>query len=1224
MTTEDVSVSKVLKGQTDVKMLKVMVEAKGELTPATITAFNITGTDSEAVDAYHIYQTGTTTSFSANEEFNGSYDITNSGTYYFWVTYDVKTTATVGQTATATATAIVVNGSSVDVTIPTTASFTVASGKSGTYTVGGENPTYATIQAAIDDLGTLGMEGPVVLNIRAGEYNEKVRIPYIKGMGAVNTLTLQSESGQRDVKIYHNSYSSGGYSDDQHTKDYGVVTLYEASYVTLKYLDMTTTDVSYKAVVMIKDESRHATIDNCYLHAPITTTGDVCLVGHTIIDEENKNNDYLTVRNCLLEGGKMGISMGGTSYVALPKEIGGIIEGNTLKNNGTKSLYVMDELGVKIKNNTIIIEADAETKVSVGILDMQLRDEYAEATEITGNIFNVAPKTYAAVMNLRQLEGTTDAPVVISNNVINLASLNTSYAAFKFNGANIKNVNIANNTFRMTGTNGGAAFWASSALATGYGNVNVVNNIIQNETSGYAVNLYNDGNLGIDKINFQNNVMYTAGETFFRAASSTTGDFAAFVTATGATNCVNKQVTFASDDILMPANDLDGDLLTAQSLSYVTTDITGKTRPATGITIGAYEYDATDAVPSMTEGWPTVSVSGTETSMDATISIKADAMGRAFLIVKAQGETAPAVDEVVASTTKSTIQADTEASLSWSDLQENTTYVAYIVLQSIGGTNGMLITKEFATTEQPVELLIACTEPVTTVASGTETSLKVMVATGKAPFTISWMDSKHNAVGESFESSLLGENITMAFTPERSGDFIVTVKDAQNKVDTDTCRVIVTGDAMVADFENLYLDNNSYWAGPDWKGTVEESLWGADELQGSFVSGSYSFANNFIPDYSSWNAFAYANKQDNTYYDLMEDMCNSTVGGAHSGDNYAVFFDPTGYSPTTVKVLNNPNGQVIPGFYITNAAYTVDAILYGDGSFNHGETDGQGNTVYDSEGNVVGQEEFHQGDFLKLTITADNDEEVEFYLADYTSEDESDWYYVQDWQYVDLSSLGTVKELEFQLTASRRNSWGYTTPLYFCMDDFGSPNYDDCSVTISTLGYATFSWPRDLDFSGTGLTAYIATEATDDALILHAVEKVPAGTGIVLKGATGTYYPQVTTATTDDVDGNLLIGTATAPYIVEGTSTYVLSKNSEGKPGFRRAAEGLEIPQYKAYLKLTDGQARSFFGFEDNMTTNIESSIFNNESSIYDLQGRRVQQPARGIYVKDGKKVVVK
>lgn len=1287
VTTEDISVSEVLKGQTDVKMLKVMVEAKGELNPATITAFNITGTDGEAVDACHIYQTGTVTSFSANEEFSGSYSITNSGTYYFWLTYDVKTTAIVGQTATATLTDIVVNGSPVDVTTPSTATITVVEGMSGTLLVG-EGTRYPTIQGAIDAVAMQGMEGPVVLKIKAGEYNEKVRVPYIMGMGSVNTLTIESESGQRDVKIFHNQYTTAGYIDDQHKKDYGVVTLYQANYVTLKNLEITTTDLNYKAVVMIKDESRHATIDNCYLHTDIyaSTSGDgPALVGHTIIDEENKNNDYLAVKNSLLEGGKYGVYMGGTSYVALPKEVGAVIEGNTFKNNGRFMLYSYDELGAKIRNNTFVID-DASVYLSNGVIDINVRDEYSESTEITGNIFNLASANTVAAIYVRQMEGTAAAPAVIANNVVNLSSANASCTPFKFSGAKQKYVNVANNTFRMTGTNGGAAFWASSALANGYGNVNVVNNIIQNETNGYAVNLYNDGNLGIDKINFQNNVMFTAGTTFFRAASSTTGDFAAFVTATGATNCVNKRVTFASDDILMPANNLDGDLLTAQSLNYVTTDITGKTRPASGITIGAYEFDTTDAVPAMTEGYPTVSVSGTEASMDATISIKADAMGRAFLIVKAQGETAPTVDEVVASTTKTTIQADTEASFSWSDLQENTTYVAYIVLQSIGGTNGTLITKEFATSEQPVELVIACTESVTTVASGTETSLKVMVASGKAPFTVSWIDSKHNTVVESFESSLLGEEISMAFTPDRSGDFIVTVTDAQNKMDTDTCRVIVTGEAMVADFEYLYLENNSYWAGPDWKGVQEESLYGPIEFQGSFVSGSYSFANNYIPEYSSWSSFGYANKQANTYYDLMEDMCNSTVGGARRGDNYAVFFGDAmglGMSPTTVKVLHDPNGQVIPGFYITNAAYVVDAILHGDGSFNTGETDAQGNTIYDSQGNVVGQEEFHEGDFLKLTITADNNEEIEFYLADYRSADENDWYYVKDWQYVDLSSLGTVKELEFALTASRTNSWGYTTPLYFCMDDFGAEGPltldEDVTFDVTTVDpdkeydvilkrhiyddFNTLTLPFDvtkqqLSQLGSQMKVYELTGYNGTTLTIPAIDLTQKADNDIVLVANHPYifkdcqeltqltFQGVTISTAGAAAGKQTFTNADdADDFVTFEGSYDASTDLTGKYGVTPAGKiapvkaGTTVKGYHAFFTLSktagNKAARLSVNFDNDGTTGIEdlNNGYLNENSttnVYDMQGRHISPHnstaplKKGIYVVNGKKIIVK
>lgn len=1153
VTTEDISVDEVLKGQTDTKMLKVMVEAKGELTPATITAINLVA-DGSSIEATHIYQTGTTTTFSANEVFSGEYMIEKSGTYYFWLTYDVKTDAEIGQTATANVTSIVVNGSTIDVENPATATITVASGKHGTYTIG-QDGTYATIQAAVDDLGTLGMDGPVVLQIKPGEYNEKVRVPYIKGMGAVNTLTIESESGQRDVKIYHNNYTTGGYSDDQHKKDYGVFTLYQASYVTLKNLEIYTTDKAYKAVVMVKDESRHVTIDNCYLHAPIcTTTGeDVCLVGHTIIDEENRNNDYLTVRNCLLEGGKIGVSMGGTSYVSLPKEVGGIIEGNTFKNNGTKAIYVMDELGVKIKNNTITIDADAETKISVGILDMQLRDEYAEATEITGNTFNVAPKTYAAVMNLQQLEGATDAPVLIANNVINLASLNASYSAFKFNGDKIKNVNVANNTFRMTGANGGAAFWAASTLADGYGNINVVNNIIQNETSGYAVNLYNDGNLGTSKFNFQNNIIYTAGETFFRAASGTTGDFATFVEKTSATGCINKKAEFVSDDILEPASTLDGDLLKAQSLSYVTTDINGTARPAENSTIGAYEYDADiTRIPVIAEGYPTATASAFN---EAIITVKADMNGKAYVIVLPATSDAPTAETLKSDGQTVTLTKDTEAALKVSNLDEKTEYKAYVLVESSrGNATEVMATTTFTTPMEPIELMIACTEPVTTVESGTETALKVMIASGLAPYTVTWTDSKHQTVGEPVNTDVEGEEIQLNITPEQSGIYYVTVRDAQQYEATDTCRIIVTGEALVADFENLYLEENSNWHGPDTKGDIEEGLYGDQEYQGSFISGSYQFSNNYSIDWQSWSGFSYANRTSTTFQSITTDQWNSCVGSGNNGSsNYGVFFEDT-FAPMTVTVLNNPEGEQLNGFFITNNAWTVNAILNGDDQT--GEKDADGNPVSGSEG-------FREGDYFLLTITADNGEEIAYYLADYRSANESDRYYVKTWEWVDLSSLGTVKELTFGLKSSRRNTYGYTTPLYFCLDDFNSTRPEQTSdVTLTvTDGSLTkqLSEVFNLDASNGTITYALADEADSN---------VKAEVSI-------------------DTDGNLVI-------------------------------TGTEEESFNVVVKATQGGHTEYISLPVTVIVpdDITRLVANPDvDGFYDLNGRRLQRPQPGVNI---------
>ena len=1035
VTTEDISVNEVLKGQTDVKMLKVAVEAKGELTPAKITAFNLADAQGEALEASHIYQTGSVASFSANEVFDTEYEITNSGTYYFWLTYDVKTTAEVGQTATATLNSVTVNGTTIDVTDPATATITVASGKSGDYTVG-QDGDYATIQGAIDDIGTLGMEGPVTLKIKAGEYNEKVRIPYIKGMGSVNTLTLESESGKRDVKIYENNYISGGYSDDQHKKDYGVITLYEASYVTLHNLEVTTTDATgYKALVMVKDGSRHITVDNCYLHAEIiyATSGDgVALVNHTIIDEENKNNDYLTVKNCLLEGGKYGVYMGGTSIVALPKEVGGVVEGNTFKNNGRFMMYSYDELGVKIRNNTFIID-DSNVKMSNGVIDVTVRDEYAESTEITGNVFNLASANTLAAIYVRQMEATEAAPAIIANNVVVLASANASCTPLKMSSNKTKNLNIANNTFRMTGTNGGPALFVSSALAEGYGNVNVVNNIIQNETNGYAVNLYNDANLAADKVKFENNLMYTDGETFFRAASATNGDFATFVEKTGATGCINKKVTFVTDDILMPANTLDGDLLKAKALTYVTTDITGKERPTENISIGAYEY-AEDVIPQMAEDYPQV-VSITHES--AAVLVKADAMGKAFLVLTQGDEPQPTVDELLASDMVAVLTANTEAQFNLTGLAELTDYTAHVFLQSPAGQKDE--TKRFAApfttlktpAPAPEAELFADAEgnTETTVELGESATLYAMMAEGEAPYTVIWTDAKHNELKTETFDELPTDLLTLEVTPTEHTDYYLTVKDSRNFVAADTVRVYVTSEELLpATFENLYL--------------AEESWENGSHLQGSFVSGSFEFDNGAMPEWSFYYDFMYSNSTSDTFTTYTTDQFNSAAGGGYDGsENFAVVYPQAGKA----HVKNGDAGAEISGFYITSNAWVADAVVNGDG--------------------MSGP--FEKDDYLKLTITADNGNSLDYYLADYRAEKEADRYYIHTWEWVDLRSLGTVKTLSFSFDGTKKNAYGLTTPTYFCMDNLGGERAvadaetlnianEQNEVTVSLKDYFSF------------------------------------------------------------------------------------------------------------------------------------------------------------------------
>jgi hypothetical protein len=78
-------------------------------------------------------------------------------------------------------------------------------------------------------------------------------------------------------------------------------------------------------------------------------------------------------------------------------------------------------------------------------------------------------------------------------------------------------------------------------------------------------------------------------------------------------------------------------------------------------------------------------------------------------------------------------------------------------------------------------------------------------------------------------------------------------------------------------------------------------------------------------------------------------------------------------------------------------------------------------------------------DWFKLNIIGLNNgtitDTVEFYLADFRSEDNAEDYLVDEWEWVDFSELGAVDKIVFSLSSSDVGQWGMNTPAYFCMDN---------------------------------------------------------------------------------------------------------------------------------------------------------------------------------------------
>ena len=180
-----------------------------------------------------------------------------------------------------------------------------------------------------------------------------------------------------------------------------------------------------------------------------------------------------------------------------------------------------------------------------------------------------------------------------------------------------------------------------------------------------------------------------------------------------------------------------------------------------------------------------------------------------------------------------------------------------------------------------------------------------------------------------------------------------------------------------------------------------------------------------------------------------------------------------------------------------------------------------------------------------------------------------------------------------------------------------------CEGGLASYSNAT----KGLDFSTSTAKAYIVTAASNTSATLTEVTKAPAGTGLIILGsAKGETLNVLTTdkATAADVDGNLLVGTGASGVAVADDAAYILSK-TDGK--FHLVNAGT-IPAGKAYLPAGALSARSLdlsFG-ENGETTGITTvkSEVKNVEGIYNLNGQRVAMPTKGLYIVNGKKVIIK
>ncbi|MBR1880402.1 MAG: choice-of-anchor J domain-containing protein [Prevotella sp.] len=172
-------------------------------------------------------------------------------------------------------------------------------------------------------------------------------------------------------------------------------------------------------------------------------------------------------------------------------------------------------------------------------------------------------------------------------------------------------------------------------------------------------------------------------------------------------------------------------------------------------------------------------------------------------------------------------------------------------------------------------------------------------------------------------------------------------------------------------------------------------------------------------------------------------------------------------------------------------------------------------------------------------------------------------------------------------------------------------------ITVTSDGWATYVTPYALRFAEGD--AYIVNATGDKVVYLESVTDVPTDTPVILKGE-GTKTATVLTTIPDEVTNLLAISDGTV------ASCYVLAKKTSGI-GFYKWTGGA-LSAGRVYLPTSVvTSAHEFLGLtlgDETGVNEVRGRRSEGRGEVYDLQGRKVLKPTQGLYIVNGKRVVVK
>lgn len=217
------------------------------------------------------------------------------------------------------------------------------------------------------------------------------------------------------------------------------------------------------------------------------------------------------------------------------------------------------------------------------------------------------------------------------------------------------------------------------------------------------------------------------------------------------------------------------------------------------------------------------------------------------------------------------------------------------------------------------------------------------------------------------------------------------------------CGAVAMAETSTSDFEDINLGENVYDMG--------------ESANGKFTSGDFNFVNNYsVSEYGPYFDGFTISSSTSTAFDsdtYLVDQFNSCVGsGADNSSQYAVI-SWSSYASQPNAIYHKENKLFTPqSVALTNAAYAFNVIRTGN---------------YYSR-------KFTDKDVFTLKFLGYKENEATGTSVEVNLAEAGMLQFA--WKTIDLTDLGEVDEIRFEMSSTDVGDWGMNTPAYFCIDNF--------------------------------------------------------------------------------------------------------------------------------------------------------------------------------------------